>query len=420
MATQVQIRRGTSSQVAAFTGAEGEIVVNTTNDSVHVNDGSTAGGFELARVDGSNWAITNAITTTGTLTAASLVVDTTTLVVDATNNNVGIGTSSPVNSANRNTLAIQGAWGGQLDIMVGSTVHAQFGTDNFSSGQSCRIQSQDGIVFKPAGAQRMIIDSGGNVGIGNSGVASTRLAVTNSVVGANIETTSSDAGHEGLIVNRQNSDGTAIAINRAGSTVGSIGASGGTIYAGKGGSGLIFNDGGTKDLIPYSLTASDTVDNSISLGIGSKRFKALYLSGGAYLGGTGSTNYLDDYEQGSWSSTTAGITGATVTAARYTKIGQLVSCDLRATWTGSTNDSTVLSFSLPFLASSPGGASRTGIVFYQGTSLLGGYAISSHISVGGSTVAFYGAGGGTFRSIIASDINGSYDWLVSFSYFTDL
>ncbi|MAK54253.1 MAG: hypothetical protein CML17_00110 [Pusillimonas sp.] len=67
MATQLQIRRGTSTQVAAFTGAEGEIVVNTTNDSVHVNDGSTQGGFELARVDGSNWAITNAISTTNNI-----------------------------------------------------------------------------------------------------------------------------------------------------------------------------------------------------------------------------------------------------------------------------------------------------------------------------------------------------------------
>ena len=67
MATQLQIRRGTSAQVAAFTGAEGEIVVNTTNDSVHVNDGSTAGGFEMARVDGSNWAITNAISTTANI-----------------------------------------------------------------------------------------------------------------------------------------------------------------------------------------------------------------------------------------------------------------------------------------------------------------------------------------------------------------
>lgn len=67
MATQLQIRRGTSTQVAAFTGAEGEIVVNTTNDSVHVNDGSTQGGFELARIDGSNWAITNAISTTNNI-----------------------------------------------------------------------------------------------------------------------------------------------------------------------------------------------------------------------------------------------------------------------------------------------------------------------------------------------------------------
>ena len=56
MATQLQIRRGTAAQVAAFTGAEGEIVYNSTNDSLHTNDGATAGGFELARVDGSNFS----------------------------------------------------------------------------------------------------------------------------------------------------------------------------------------------------------------------------------------------------------------------------------------------------------------------------------------------------------------------------
>ncbi|MDB4351978.1 hypothetical protein OAA60_00930 [Porticoccaceae bacterium] len=78
--------------------------------------------------------------------------------------NVGIGTSSPVNNTNRSTLALEGAWGGQLDIMVGSTVHAQFGTDNFSSGQSARIQSRDGIVFKTNGAtEAMRIDSAGRV-----------------------------------------------------------------------------------------------------------------------------------------------------------------------------------------------------------------------------------------------------------------
>ena len=64
MATQLQIRRGTAAQVAAFTGAEGEIVYNSTNDSLHTNDGSTAGGFELARADGANFALTSAISTT--------------------------------------------------------------------------------------------------------------------------------------------------------------------------------------------------------------------------------------------------------------------------------------------------------------------------------------------------------------------
>ena len=78
--------------------------------------------------------------------------------------NVGVGTSSPVAHSNRTTLGLNGAWGGQLDIMVGSTVHAQFGTDNFSSGQSARIQSQDGIVFKTSGDnERMRIDASGRV-----------------------------------------------------------------------------------------------------------------------------------------------------------------------------------------------------------------------------------------------------------------
>jgi hypothetical protein len=57
--------------------------------------------------------------------------------------------------------------------MVGSTVHAQFGTDNFGTGQSARIQSQDGIVFKTNGNnERMRIDSSGNLLVG---VTSTTL-----------------------------------------------------------------------------------------------------------------------------------------------------------------------------------------------------------------------------------------------------
>ena len=49
-AVQVQYRRGTASQVAAFTGAQGELVVDTTNNRVVVQDGATAGGFAAAKL----------------------------------------------------------------------------------------------------------------------------------------------------------------------------------------------------------------------------------------------------------------------------------------------------------------------------------------------------------------------------------
>ena len=54
MAKLLRLRRGTDVQHTTFTGAEGEVTVNTTNDSLHVHDGSTAGGTELAKADLSN------------------------------------------------------------------------------------------------------------------------------------------------------------------------------------------------------------------------------------------------------------------------------------------------------------------------------------------------------------------------------
>ena len=54
MAKLLKLRRGTDTQHTTFTGAEGEVTVNTTNDSLHVHDGTTAGGRELARADLSN------------------------------------------------------------------------------------------------------------------------------------------------------------------------------------------------------------------------------------------------------------------------------------------------------------------------------------------------------------------------------
>ena len=56
MATQVQFRRGTSAQHQTFTGASGEVTVNTDNNTAVIHNGVNAGGFPLLREDGTNAA----------------------------------------------------------------------------------------------------------------------------------------------------------------------------------------------------------------------------------------------------------------------------------------------------------------------------------------------------------------------------
>ena len=49
MPTTLQFRRGTAAQNDAYTGASGEITVDTTNKTLRVHDGSTAGGTRLGK-----------------------------------------------------------------------------------------------------------------------------------------------------------------------------------------------------------------------------------------------------------------------------------------------------------------------------------------------------------------------------------
>ena len=58
MPTAVQFRRGTTAQHSSFTGAVGEITVDTDKNTVVVHDGSTAGGSPLL-VGGENTSFGN-------------------------------------------------------------------------------------------------------------------------------------------------------------------------------------------------------------------------------------------------------------------------------------------------------------------------------------------------------------------------
>lgn len=91
----------------------------------------------------------------------------------------------------------------------------------------------------------------------------------------------------------------------------------------------------TNDKIQFNVDAKVDSDNVRDFGSGGARWKNLYLSGGAYIGGTGSSNYLDDYEEGTFSYTLIGSTGGSWTirtgygTGRYTKIGQMVQVQIR-------------------------------------------------------------------------------------------
>jgi hypothetical protein len=72
MSSQIQYRRGTSAQTASFTGALGEITVDTTNKVIVVHDGLTIGGFSGVSTTATQ-TLTNktlsGVVVTGTVTA---------------------------------------------------------------------------------------------------------------------------------------------------------------------------------------------------------------------------------------------------------------------------------------------------------------------------------------------------------------
>ena len=88
MAKLLKLRRGTTSQHSSFTGAEGEVTIDTDKDTAVVHDGSTAAGRPLAREDLNNvasasitgrlasGAIAGAKIAYGAITSAHIAADT--------------------------------------------------------------------------------------------------------------------------------------------------------------------------------------------------------------------------------------------------------------------------------------------------------------------------------------------------------
>jgi hypothetical protein len=140
------------------------------------------------------------------------------------------------------------------------------------------------------------------------------------------------ASGETLILGRNTSNGSILSFRKDGTTVGSIGSASGVVSyivldprTGVKGAGLLGSsaDANTGILQPTDNSGS-TADAAIQLGTSSNRFKDLYLSGGIYVGGTGSANHLDDYEEGTWTPTWTNGIGNGSTSGTYVKVGNIV------------------------------------------------------------------------------------------------
>lgn len=139
MAKQVQFRRGTAAENDAFTGAVGEITVDTTNKQLRVHDGSTAGGTAALAGLPSNNAVVDAEQTftapqrgaiTALTSAATITIDldnanfySVTLDTNATfanPSNVTVGQAGSIFITQDGTGSRTASWGSQWKFAGGT------------------------------------------------------------------------------------------------------------------------------------------------------------------------------------------------------------------------------------------------------------------------------------------------------------
>jgi hypothetical protein len=208
--------------------------------------------------------------------------------------------------------------------------------------------------------EKMRIDTSGNVLVGKTSDNNALEGISLAGTGAVKATNSNDLTG---IFNRLSTNGDVVQFWKDGSAVGSIGVLNSNNLTV---SGTVADHGGlqfgTHAVLPMEANADS--NGTVDLGASGSRFKDAYLSGGVYLGGTGSANKISEYEEGNWSPTlpNGGATNSTH-RAEYTRIGRMVYASYYGTLTPTNNSSSFRIGGLPFVP--PSNAYGTGSIGYS-------------------------------------------------------
>ena len=295
--------------------------------------------------------------TTNTLNGESNVV------IDA-NGRVGIGTTNPLEQ-----LVVMGTGDPTIrieELASGSGKRLELGvTDSGAVGFIAANQSASKLAFKTVGNERMRIDASGRVGIGTD--SPDRLFHVEGDGSAIIRLTDNDTTGEndsiiGMIeFETKDSNGAGVAANIRSELTDTTNGAGSLAFStgtpSSIGTRMIINSAGNVGIGTQSPTDKLHVNGTSLLGGNTYITSNTYLSAnkGIYFdGGSTSANYLDDYEEGQWTPSIAGLSISNLTnTGRYIKIGNQVTivCYINIgtkTYDGGTSSTALQINGLPF------------------------------------------------------------------------
>ena len=163
MSTQVQLRRGTTTQHSTFTGAVGEVTFDTDKNTLIVHDGSTTGGHELAKSGVAGSFTTGAFSSDVTITG-DLTVNGTTTTVNSNTVNIGdniiVLNSDETGTPSQNAgIEIERGTSTNRSVIWNETTNKWTLTNDGSSYSNILIASEIGVSVQGYDADTVISDT---------------------------------------------------------------------------------------------------------------------------------------------------------------------------------------------------------------------------------------------------------------------